>query len=45
MIEMTLDLADRAARAALAKAAVMGIAMTVPLRFESRAGLPFGTRS
>jgi len=29
MIEMTLDIADRAARAALAKAAAMGKAMTV----------------
>ena len=29
MIEMTLDLADRATRAALSKAAGMGIAMTV----------------
>ena len=29
MIEMTLEIADRAARAALAKAAAMGIGMTV----------------
>ena len=29
MIEMTLEIADRAARGALAKAAAMGIGMTV----------------
>ena len=35
MIEMTLGLADRAARAALAKAAAMGIAMTVSVVDEA----------
>jgi len=35
MIEMTLEVADRAARAALAKAASMGIAMTVSVVDEA----------
>jgi uncharacterized protein GlcG (DUF336 family) len=35
MIEMTLETADRAARAALAKAAAMGVAMTVSVVDEA----------
>jgi uncharacterized protein GlcG (DUF336 family) len=35
MIEMTLEIADRAARAALAKAAAMGIAITVSVVDEA----------
>ena len=35
MIELTLDMADRAARAALAKAAAMNIALTVSVVDES----------
>jgi uncharacterized protein GlcG (DUF336 family) len=35
MIEMTLEIADRAARAALAKAATMGIPMTVSVVDEA----------